>query len=356
MSIINRYLWKNALAGIIMAWFALTLLDSFFSLINELEDTGAGSGYGTSEAILYIIYTLPMRLYEYFPTAILVGTLLGLGKLSSNSEFTAMRAAGISINQITFATLQLGVFLALVTFVLGEWVVPATDRYAANFKAVQRSNKIALTPDRGMWVKEKQELIQIGKVLSSQNLADITIYRVSTDYKYLKDLTTIERAEFLNNYWTLYNVVTYRFSNGEILRDHVDSAQTSILVNPDVLKVTVANPEQLSSTQLTRLIHHQESNGLSANKFKLAFWKHFSIPLSALVMLILSMPFLFTSQRSAGAGQRLFIGITVGIIFFLINRVLNEVGIVYNFPPLVSAFFPVLLFLFVSLIALKRVK
>jgi len=355
MSIINRYLWRNALSGIIIAWFALILLDSFFSLIAELEDTGV-NGYSTADAVLYIIYTLPMRLYEYFPTSILVGALLGLGKLSANSEFTAMRAAGISIKQITIATLQLGVFLALLTFALGEWIVPATDRYAANFKAVQKNNKVAVTPDRGLWVKEKNELIQIGKAISNQNLADVTIYRVSNDYKQLKDLTTIKSAEYKENQWVLHHVVTRKFTGDQVKKDVVEIAHTSTLINPDILKVTVANPDQLTSSQLIKLIKHQKNNHLNSDKFKLAFWKHFSIPFSALVMLILAMPFLFSSQRSAGTGQRLFIGITVGVVFFLINRVLNEIGIVYNFSPLVSAFFPVVLFLFVSIFALIRVK
>lgn len=367
MNIINRYLWKNALGGIIMAWTALVLLDSFFALVNELEDTGGDNGYGTLQAVMYIVYTLPERFYEYFPTSVLVGTLLGLGRLSSNSEFTAMRAAGISIQQIAIATLQLGLFLALMSFVLGEWIVPATDRYAANFKAVQKNNNVAVTSDRGLWVKEKQEIIKIGKVLSSTHLADITIYRVSENYQYLKDLTTISTAQFDNNEWKLQQVITRTFEDKtdekmgdkpkkySIKKETVETAYTSVLIKPDILKVTVADPEQLSSLQLTKLIKHQESNGLNADKFKLAFWKHFSIPFSALVMLMLAMPFLFSSQRSSGGGQRLFIGIVVGIVFFLTNNVLNEIGIVYNFPPLASAFFPVFLFLFVALIAIKRV-
>ncbi len=337
-----------------MAWFALVLLDSFFALINELKDTD--DSYGTLQAVLYIVYTLPERLYEYFPTSILVGALLGLGRLSANSEFTAMRAAGVSIQQITIATLQLGLFLALITFALGEWIVPATDRYATNFKAVQKNNNVALTSDRGLWIKEKQEIIQIGKVISNQRLVDITIYRVSDNYKHLKDLTTIDTAEFSNNQWKLHNVTTRTFKDNAIHKDNVDTAYTTVLIDPEILKVTEADPAHLSSLQLTKLIEHQESNNLSADKFKLAFWKHFSTPFSALVMLILAMPFLFTSQRSAGGGFRLFIGITVGIVFFLINRILNEIGIVYNFPPVLSAFFPVILFLLMGLFALKRIK
>lgn len=356
MNIVSRYLWKNALGGILMASFALVMLDSFFALVSELQDVNDETGYSTADAILYIIYTLPQRLYEYFPTSILVGALLGLGRLSSNSEFTAMRAAGVSIMQIALATIQLGVFLALITFALGEWVIPATDRHASNFKAVQKNKKVAITSDRGLWVKEKQEIIQIGKLISNNELADITIYRVSDEYEFLKDLTTIENAYFDGKQWTLENVVTRKFTDDGFKIDRVEQAQTTVLVNPEILDVTVAVPDQLSSTQLSQIIQHQEKNGLSSDKFKLAFWKHFSVPLSAVVMLMLAMPFLFAGQRSAGSGQRLFIGITVGIVFFLINRVLNEIGIVYSLPPMLSAFFPLVIFMLISLIGLARIN
>ena len=356
MNILDRYIWKNALGGILIAWLSLIMLDSFFSLINEMGDTGKGNGYTALQAILYIVYTLPQRFYEYFPTSILVGALLGLGRLSANSEFTAMRAAGISISKIALATLQLGIFLALIAFTLGEWVVPVTDRYASNFKATLTENKVSVTEDRAVWVKEKNKIIHIGKVLSRESLADITIYQIGNNHEQLSDLKTIESAVFYDNQWILYNLITRTFEENSVNYKHADKVHTATLVNPEILEVTVAEPDQLSSAQLTRLIQHQQQNGLAADKLELAFWKHYSIPLSALVMLMLAMPFLFTSQRNVNAGQRIFIGIVVGIVFFLLNRVLNEIGSVYSISPLVSAFFPVIIFLLISLIALRRVS
>jgi lipopolysaccharide export system permease protein len=266
-----------------------------------------------------------------------------------------MRAAGFSIQRITFAVLQLGVFLSLIAFSLGEWVIPITDRYATNFKATQTSNKVTITKDRALWVKEKKKFIHINTVLSRERLAGITIYRIDDAHQKLSDLTTIESARYIDEKWELNKVVTRIFKEKQVLIDRVDKAYVTVLISPDVLEVTAADPEKLSSQQLNKLIQHQQKNGLSSDKLELAFWKHYSIPLSALVMLLLAMPFLFSSQRSANTGQRIFIGIVVGIIFFLLNSVLNELGTVYNVLPIASAFFPVLLFLVVSLFALKRV-
>ena len=73
-------------------------------------------------------------------------------------------------------------------------------------------------------------------------------------------------------------------------------------------------------------------------------------------MLIIAAPFVFGFQRNAGAGQRIFIGILIGIVFFLFNRILGNMGIVYGIPPLLAATLPLLLFLAGGLWMLRRVR
>jgi len=128
------------------------------------------------------------------------------------------------------------------------------------------------------------------------------------------------------------------------------------LLDPKFIDIASVKPEQLSIPELSELIHYQRSNGLNTEKFELAYWKRFSAPVSALVMLLLAMPFLFGSQRGGGAGQRVFIGIIAGIAFFLINKVLNQLGTVYGISPLLSAFSPALVVLGVSVFALRKAK
>ena len=73
-------------------------------------------------------------------------------------------------------------------------------------------------------------------------------------------------------------------------------------------------------------------------------------------MLIIAAPFVFNFQRNAGAGQRIFIGILIGISFFLINRLLGSMGLVYGLPPLLSATLPLLLFLLGGVWMLRKVR
>ncbi len=354
MKILDRYLWSSTLQGILIAWLALVVLDTFFAFINEAGKTNAL--YTTFQAIIYLIYTLPSSFYEFFPTAVLIGSLLGLGNLAANSEFIAMRAAGVSIGNIVFSIIKLGALLAIGIFFVGEWLVPASDLHARNFKAQLKNKNIVLVDDSGLWVKEKESIIKIGKVLSSKHVSDVSIYSFKEDYSGLKAIITVKNAKANESNWDLYQIDTTKFEQTHVVKTFKDSQTSTAFIDPKVLDVANTDPNQLSSSALSKIIEYQKQNAIKTDKYELIYWKRFSIPLSTLVMLILAMPFLFGSNRGGGAGQRVFVGIIVGIVFYLANRTANEIGVVYGISPLLSAFLPSLLFLGVGLFSIKRIK
>lgn len=354
MNLIDKHIWKAALYGLLIAWIALVSLDVFFAFINESQKTN--ELYTTSQALIYLIYTLPSRFYEFFPMSILIGTLLGLGTLASNSEFIAMRAAGISIKRIIFSALKLGILLVILLFAMGEWIVPNTDLQARNFKTHLKNKNITMTGDTGLWLKETNRLLHIDQILAKNQLSGISVYVFKDDYSELKILETIRLAKNTESGWKLNNIETSQFENNRVIKSKTSAKTDPNFLNNEILDLASIQPDQLSTRSLDKIIQHQKNNQISSARFELIFWKRFSTPLSALVMLLIAMPLLFGSNRGGGAGQRIFIGILIGILFFLANRFINELGIVYGFSPLVSAFMPSILFLLLGLLALKRVS
>lgn len=352
MKILDRYLWSSTIQGILIAWLALVILDTFFAFINEAGKTNAL--YTTVQAIIYLIYTLPSSFYEFFPISVLIGTLLGLGNLAANSEFVAMRAAGVSIRNIVFSIVKLGALLAIGIFVVGEWLVPSSDLHARNFKAKLKNKNIVLVDDSGLWVKEKESIIKIGKVLSSKHVSDVSIYSFKEDHSGLKTLITVKNAKANKDNWDFHQINTTTFHETHIAKASKPLETNIKFIDPNVLDVANTDPSQLSSSALSKIIEYQKENAIKTDKYELIYWKRFSIPLSTLVMLILAMPFLFGSNRGGGIGQRIFIGILVGIFFYLANRTANELGAVYGFSPLISAFFPSAIFLIIGLFAISR--
>ena len=353
MNIIDRYIWKSVIVGLFIAWFALTILVVFFDFIDESGDFN--ETYTALQGSIYLLYSIPSRLYELFPTAMLIGTLLGLGNLAAHSEFIAMRAAGISIFNITISTVKLGLVLVLGSFLLGEFVVPSTDLAGRNFKSSLNNKNVVMVRGASLWVKDTKRVFHIGQVWSEDKLTDVTIYSSAKDYTSLKSITHVKEVTSSNEGWKMDTVTEKTFSDKGVDIKRTSSKIEPDFLNPKLIAIASVIPEQLSIAELAVLIKHQQENKLNSDKFELAYWKRFSAPFAALVMLFLAMPFLFGSQRGGGAGQRVFIGIVVGIAFFLLNKVLNQMGNVYGFPPIFSAFSPSILFLAISYAGMKRV-
>jgi lipopolysaccharide export system permease protein len=71
-------------------------------------------------------------------------------------------------------------------------------------------------------------------------------------------------------------------------------------------------------------------------------------------MIFLAVPFVFGSLRSITIGQRILIGALLGIGFYMMNQIMGNVGLVYEFNPLLSAFLPPLLCLSGAIILMRR--
>lgn len=67
---------------------------------------------------------LPGVMVKTFPMAVLLSTLLAFGRLSSDSEIVAMRAAGASLGRIMVPVGAFGVLVAIIAFGINEQMVP----------------------------------------------------------------------------------------------------------------------------------------------------------------------------------------------------------------------------------------
>lgn len=355
MNLLERYLWKNVLLSILVTWLSLSLLFALFDFLAELGDTKVGTRYGAFQALLYVSYSLPRTLYENFPYAALIGSLMGLGNLAANSEITAMRAAGYSILQIVLTTLKLGLVLSLFVFALGEWGVPRSEVYAESFKLRMLQQELAVS-EEGVWLKNGKQLIHIDKVWSQTKVDGLAVYEVDEQAGGISRILKATTAEKRGNNWQLKQVIDKRLTKAGVDLTQHEQLNLPNVLPANILSLATVTPEQLAARELAQFIQHQRDNALNTDRFELEYWKHFTTPLSTLVMLVLAAPLVFGFQRNAGAGQRIFIGILIGISYLLLDRIIGRTGLVYGLPPLLSALLPMLLFSSVGLLMLARVR
>jgi lipopolysaccharide export system permease protein len=57
-------------------------------------------------------------------------------------------------------------------------------------------------------------------------------------------------------------------------------------------------------------------------------------------MLMVSTPFVIGIRRGVSVGARILIGVTIGMSFNILDKLINHFGIIYGFNPLIMALLP----------------
>ena len=80
------------------------------------------------------------------------------------------------------------------------------------------------------------------------------------------------------------------------------------------------------------------------SRFEIAFWNKVFYPVAVLTMMIVALPFAHFQRRQGGAGFRIFAGTILGLAFFLASRLFSSLGVLNDWPPLVAATLPLVIF------------
>jgi len=162
--ILDRYIGRAILTTSMLVLLTLVALAGIFGFISELDDVGKGN-YTVANALQYIFLTLPSKAYLLFAPAVLLGSLLGLGAMASNSELTVMRAAGISNGRIIRAVLMTGVALMLLIALLGETIMPKAEQIAEEIRLTALEERLSVKGRNGLWIKSSNKYVNISTVM-----------------------------------------------------------------------------------------------------------------------------------------------------------------------------------------------
>lgn len=344
MKIVERHLAREIYGDTLLVLVAFLALFAFFDLIHELEDVGKG-GYELHHALGFVALTLPGRAYEIFPIAVLIGTLYALTLLARHSEITVFRASGLSTREFLIALAKIGSLFVVLTFVIGEFVAPQTERAAQQLQLTAKSRLIGQEFRSGLWVKDGYSFINVREVLPDTTLRGIRVYAFNDQY-HLHSISEAEKGSFMPpDYWQLTNVAQTRFEGERALVERHDEIQWQSALNPDIMSVLLVVPDRMSLLTLYQYIRHLSENQQKTQRYEIALWKKLIYPLATLVMMALALPFAYAHDRMAVVSVKVFIGVMLGILFHMLNGMFSHLGVINSWQPLTAAITPSVMFL-----------
>jgi len=354
MNVIDRYIGKTVISAVFIVLFIILALYSFIAFIRVSDYIGDG-GFTLYHAFHFTFFTMPSRSYEIFPFSVLLGTLMGLSHLNSNSEIVAMRANGIATSRIISAVLKVGFLLAIVIFVIGEFIAPITENIAQRQKNSALYENLTLGIENEVWIRDKNTYTNIRSVLADKSLSGLTIYAFAEDGQ-LKTATYAEHATYEDPVWILDDISQSIFTDEKIVTRSLEKRKWKTPLDLELVDVISSKKKALSASGVYKYANYLDDNGLDSTSYYLIFWQKITAPFTLLVMLLLAFPFSLGHNRAANMGAKLLLGIVIGLVFNMSNKIVAELGLVYDYSPLFSATILTILTFFLSIFMIKRIK
>ena len=340
---LNRYLIGSMLKALVPVVLMLLALFSFLALAEELEDVGEGN-YSAMNAVTVVGLTLANRLLDLLPVMLLLGALIGLGGLAGNSELTAARAAGRSPWQLMRPPLMTALVVGLGLLAMAQYVVPVAEQRAETLRARALTdvsvNEAGANDDT--WTRSNNQIVKVGRIGDAGHLEDVEIY--SFDETGLVSVRQVAAAEVLDELnWQLDDVHVLRSGAAEDaanLQSDLQRERWQIELPEDRLAVLAIPPASLSLIDLRGRILRSEENDLDVHGLRVMLWQRLSLPLAAIAMVLLALPFVFGSTRVLSVGERVTFGVIAGVLFYLLEQSSAHFAIIYRLNPVVMAVLP----------------
>lgn len=352
--ILQRYISKTILSSTALVLVVLLALYTFMDFITELDDLGKGE-YQLSNILAYLALSMPKRIYELLPVAALLGSVIGLGTLASQSELVAMRAAGVSVKDISKAVLMVAAILMVIALLIGEVMRPVTEQRALQIQTAAQTGTEGSQSQYGFWTRDGNHFNHIQRIHRDGRFEGIKIYEFDSNHR-LRVVTQAKEARYQDNDWLLLEVVQSFLDENEVEVRIVERAKWRSRLNPGMLNVVIVPPEFLPVWSLVEYVSYLKTNHQSVSQYQLAFWSKIMMPVSSAVMVFLAVPFIFGPLRSTPVGGRILVGVLVGIGFHLFNQSFQHMGLVFGVLPWLAASLPTFVFAGIGIYMLRRVR
>ena len=145
MNLLDRHIFSSVLFTCASAVGLFAFVVALPNVVRELLGPLLAGQFSFATFARLVGLLLPFAVSYALPMGILTGVLLTLGRLSADSEITAMRAAGISVGRLSRPVFVLGACCAVAALYVNFESMPwARVQYYREFAAAVRSNPLRI--------------------------------------------------------------------------------------------------------------------------------------------------------------------------------------------------------------------
>ena len=306
------------------------------------------------KAIVFDYYAnfVPYFANLFSPLFVFIAVIFFTSKLAGNSEIIAMLASGISFQRLLRPYMLSCVLISALSFYLSAFVIPHGNVIRQNFETMYKNKKKNTAADNVMLHVDKGVVAYIqhydndhkhgyGFSLDKFHNKNLVSHTTAMDIQY----DTISDNKY---HWTLIGWKTRRLQG---LREQITQGakkDTVLMMEPTDLVYSKGQQETFTLPQLEEYISKQQVRG-SANvvQYQVEYHKRIAASFASFILTIIGVS-LSSKKRKGGMGLYLGIGLALSFLYIMLQTVSSTFAIQANFPPMLAAWVPNIIFAVVA--------
>ncbi len=320
---------------------------------SEKMDDFVKANMGFKEAIQqYYLGFVPYIWSLLFPLFVFIAVIFFTSKMAIRSEVIAILASGTSYNRYLRPYIVGGLLLSGILWMGSRYWIPKANIIRSDFQSKfvdsndpTRNTYFGNCPGCFYMRTDSNTFIGIRNFDTSNKSANGFFMEKIKGNRVLYNLRA-ERIEWdtAAKKWNLKNAAE-RFvdSMGERLTQH-PTMTISIALHPDDLRKDFYVKDKLTTPQLIDFIKREESRGTEGlNTLKVERYRRTATPAAVLLLTLIGA--VIASRRTrGGSGMHMALGIVIAVLFILFDRFSTVFATKGNFPPLLAAWMPNIIF------------
>jgi LPS export ABC transporter permease LptG/LPS export ABC transporter permease LptF len=364
--VVDTYVLYSFLFYFVMLLISFVLMTHVYTFFELLSDI-VKNNIPMARVFTYLFFLTPQLIYDSAPISVLVAVLITFGILTKHNEITAFKACGISLYRLAIPVLLCSLMLSGGLFAFDHYYVPGANRKqdAIRKEIKGRPVQTYLHPER-QWVyapgSHDDPRIYYYKYLDpiQRVMVGPQVYELDPASFRVRKHIAAEKAR-----WEPA-LKTWIFENGWS-RDFTGrqdkfvnfSGQAATFAEleekPDYFLQEVFQDQQMNFEQLAAYIRDLQRSGIDTITLQVRFYRKFAVPLFALVMALISVPFaFFAGNRGAMAGVG--VSIAIAISYWAISKLFEQLGDISLLPATLAAWSPDVLFAMAGLYFFTRLR
>jgi lipopolysaccharide export system permease protein len=309
----------------------------------------------------YYGYAMPAIIYQLLPVTCLIGTLFTLSQLNKNNELVALFSMGNSLARVSAPILVIVASVGVISFWMSDRILPYTNKmknYTWYVEIRKKPGMYSSVKNSKIWYRQKNMLFNIKAFDSDKKTAEGLSFYFFDDKWDLVQMITAKKAIVEKGEWELADGSVTVFTDQSSFPLTQSFDKKAILVDDDVsdIQQSASFSEVVSIGELRQYIKKNKESGLNTIRYEVDLQAKYGFALASFVMAFLGIPFSVSNSRSGGRMK----GVSICIILAFVYWALLNVGISFAnhgvIPPFVSAWFPNIFMIGISVLFLLRLK